>query len=171
MADTPRRPNILLVTTDQQRYDTLGVTGNPHVRTPHLDQLAARGTLFRHGYIQNPVCMPSRACMQTGRYAHQHGMEHMESVIGTTPGLPPWETTFMERLQDSGYATAAFGKIHMLPPKGYDETALTMGERLALDGRRRIAIWSLAARPRLCGVARTQASRRLRIHLRATPPA
>lgn len=128
MADTPRRPNILLVTTDQQRYDTLGVTGNPHVRTPHLDQLAARGTLFRHGYIQNPVCMPSRACMQTGRYAHQHGMEHMESVIGTTPGLPPWETTFMERLQDSGYTTATFGKIHMLPPKGFDETALTMGK-------------------------------------------
>ena len=128
MADTPRRPNILLVTTDQQRYDTLGVTGNPHVRTPHLDQLAARGTLFRHGYIQNPVCMPSRACMQTGRYAHQHGMEHMESVIGTTPGLPPWETTFMERLQASGYATAAFGKVHMLPPKGFDETALTMGK-------------------------------------------
>jgi arylsulfatase len=123
-----RQPNILLVTTDQQRYDTLGVTGNPHVRTPNLDRLAARGTLFRHGYIQNPVCIPSRACIQTGRYVHQHGVEYMANEIGTTPGLPPWETTFMERLQTAGYATAAFGKIHMMPPKGFDETRLTMGK-------------------------------------------
>ena len=121
-------PNILLITTDQQRYDTLGVTGNPHVRTPHLDALAARGVLFRHGYIQNPVCIPSRACIQTGRYVHQHGVEYMENAIGTTPGLPPWEKTFMERLQHTGYTTAGFGKIHMMPPKGFDEMQLTMGK-------------------------------------------
>ncbi|MGH2562752.1 MAG: sulfatase-like hydrolase/transferase, partial [Thermomicrobiales bacterium] len=58
-----RRPNIILITTDQQRYNTLGVTGNSHIRTPHLDRLAARGTLFDRAYIQNPVCVPSRACI------------------------------------------------------------------------------------------------------------
>jgi arylsulfatase len=120
-------PNILLITTDQQRYDALGST-DPLVQTPHLDRLAATGTAFRRGYVQNPVCIPSRACIQTGRYVHQHGVDHMAEVIGDTPGLPPWETTVMERLQRAGYATAAFGKIHMLPPKGLDETGLTMGK-------------------------------------------
>jgi arylsulfatase A-like enzyme len=128
MASDRQRPNILLITTDQQRYDTLGVTGNPYVRTPHLDALAARGVLFERGYIQNPVCIPSRACIQTGRYVHQHGVAYMEEEIATTPGLPPWETTFMERLQRAGYATAVFGKLHMLPPRGFDEMQLTMGK-------------------------------------------
>jgi arylsulfatase A-like enzyme len=52
----------------------------------------------------------------------------MEPEIATSPGLPPWETTFMERLQGAGYTTAAFGKMHMLPPKGLDEMRLTMGK-------------------------------------------
>ena len=128
MPSTADRPNILLITTDQQRFDTLGVSGNPYVRTPNLDRLARRGVQFRHGYIQNPVCIPSRACIQTGRYPHQHGVEYMEEVIASTPGLPPWEVTFMERLQQAGYTTAAFGKMHMLPPKGFDEMQLTMGK-------------------------------------------
>ncbi|MGD7705232.1 sulfatase family protein [Microlunatus sp. Y2014] len=124
----PDRPNVLLITTDQQRYDTLACHGNQQVATPHLDALAARGTDFRRGYIQNPVCMPSRACIQTGRYVFQHGVEYMEDVIGSTPGLPPWEPTLAERLHDVGYHTAAFGKIHMKPPRGYDELQLTMGK-------------------------------------------
>ena len=83
MSNDPR-PNVLLITTDQQRYDMLGANGNPQVRTPHLDALAARGALFRHAYIQNTVCIPSRACLQTGRYTHQHGVTYMESVIDFT---------------------------------------------------------------------------------------
>src|ERR671933_480613 len=128
MTTSTSRPNVLFITTDEQRYDTLGILGNPQVRTPHLDALARRGTVFTRGYIQNPVCIPSRACLMTGRYVHQHGVEYMEPVIGTTPGLPPWETTIQERLRAAGYTTAAFGKIHQLPPRGWDETALTMGK-------------------------------------------
>lgn len=127
MTTSRQQPNILLITTDQQRYDALGST-NQLVQTPNLDRLAALGTVFGRGYIQNPVCIPSRACIQTGRYVHQHGVDHMEDVIGNTPGLPPWETTIMERLQQAGYVTAAFGKVHMLPPKGFDELGLTMGK-------------------------------------------
>jgi arylsulfatase len=123
-----RRPNVLFITTDEQRYDTLGILGNRQVRTPNLDALAARGSVFRRGYIQNTVCIPSRACLMTGRYVHQHGVEYMEPEIGTTPGLPPWETTVMERLQEAGYTTAAFGKIHQMPPRGWDETGLTLGK-------------------------------------------
>src|SRR5919202_1569153 len=128
MTTSTSRPNVLFITTDEQRYDTLGILGNPQVRTPHLDALARRGTVFTRGYIQNTVCIPSRACLMSGRYVHQHGVEYMEPVIGATPGLPPWEITVQERLRAAGYTTAAFGKIHQLPPRGWDETALTMGK-------------------------------------------
>jgi len=123
------RPNILLITTDQQRPDTLALYGNQYVRTPHIDALAAQGAVFRNAVVQNPVCIPSRACLQTGRYPHQHGVQYMEGVIDDTPGLPPYELTIMERLQHAGYRTAAFGKIHMMPrERGFDEMRVTGGK-------------------------------------------
>ena len=125
---TPSRPNIVLITTDQQRFDTLGCCGSLGARTPHIDALAARGTRFASAYGQNPVCIPSRACIQTGRYTHQHGVTYMETVIDTTPGLAPWEKTFMERLQGAGYRTAAFGKIHMMPERGFHDMQITGGK-------------------------------------------
>jgi len=123
-----QRPNFILVTPDQLRYDALGFTGHPVVKTPTLDGLARRGTIFSRAYIQNPVCVPSRACIQTGRYIHQHGCCYMETVVDDTPGLPPWETTFMERLQAAGYRTGAVGKMHMYPPKGFHHMRLTGGK-------------------------------------------
>lgn len=121
------RPNILLITTDQQRFDTLGCNGAPIGRTPHIDRLAARGTVFGQCYDQNPICIPSRACLQTGRYTWQHGVRYMENAMDTTPGLPPWERTFFDRLHDAGYTTAGFGKIHMMPEdRGFD-TKHTIG--------------------------------------------
>ncbi len=125
---TSDRPNIILISTDQQRYDTLGVNGNSQIRTPHLDKLAESGTIFDRAYIQNPVCITSRACLQTGRYTHQHGVLYMESEIDLTPGLPAWEVTFMERLQAAGYRTGATGKMHMMPQKGFHYERLTGGK-------------------------------------------
>ena len=122
------RPNILFITTDQHRFDTLGCHGHPLVKTPHLDALAADGLDFTRAFVQNPVCVPSRACLQTGRYTHQHGVTYMEEVIDSTPGLPSWEPTYMEQLQAHGYATAAMGKIHMYPEKGFDRQELTGGK-------------------------------------------
>lgn len=122
-----REPNVILITTDQQRYDTVGAYGSV-VRTPVADQMAEEGCLFEYAFCNNPVCMPSRACMQTGRYTHQHGLRYMDSAIHTTPGLPPWEVTFMERLQNADYRTGAFGKIHMAPHKGFDVMHVTNGQ-------------------------------------------
>ena len=122
------RPNILLISTDEQRYDTLGVAGNTQVRTPHLDALSSRGAFFERPYIQNTVCIPSRACLQTGRYTHQHGVTYMEAEIDLTPGLPEWEVTFMERLQAAGYRTGATGKMHMMPQKGLHYQRLVGGK-------------------------------------------
>ncbi len=132
--ETPNtRPNILLITTDQQRYDTLACNGSLVVRTPVLDGLAREGVRFEHAYVNNPVCIPSRACIQTGRYTHQHGVRYMESKVDTTPGLPFWEETFMERLQVAGYRTGAAGKIHMFPPRGFDYQKLTHGQGARWD--------------------------------------
>ncbi len=122
------RPNIILITTDSQRWDAVGCYGNHIVRTPILAQMAAESCCFANAIVNNPVCVPSRACMQTGRYTHQHGLRYQEKKVDYTKGLPPWETTFMERLQSAGYYTAAIGKIHMYPPKGFHETHLTHGQ-------------------------------------------
>jgi arylsulfatase len=127
-ARTGSRPNIILLTTDQQRFDALGINGNAVIRTPHLDRLAGRGVNFSHAFVQNTVCVPSRACIQTGRYTHQHGVRYMETEVAKTPGLPPWEVTFMERLQQAGYHTGAAGKMHMFPEKGFHWTRLTGGK-------------------------------------------
>ncbi|OHD65058.1 MAG: hypothetical protein A2096_16840 [Spirochaetes bacterium GWF1_41_5] len=123
-----KKPNIILITTDQHRYDSLGVNGNSILRTPNIDSLARDGVNFRQAYVQNTVCVPSRACIQTGRYTHQHGVTYMESIIDNTPGLPHWEKTFMEYLQDAGYCTGAAGKIHMYPEKGFHRMKLTGGK-------------------------------------------
>jgi arylsulfatase len=123
-----KRPNIIFITTDQQNFNTLGINGNKQIKTPNIDALASGGVNFTHAFIQNTVCVPSRACMHTGRYTHQHGVTYMESAVDSTPGLPEWELTFMEHLQKSGYYTGATGKIHMYPEKGFDWHNLTGGK-------------------------------------------
>jgi len=128
MSAANQRPNILLITTDQQRFDTIGAYGSRHVRTPNLDRFAESGVVFDRAYVQNTICIPSRACIQTGRYTHQHGVRYMESVIDTTPGLHPSEVTFMERLQQAGYTTGATGKIHMMPERGFDYMEIVGGK-------------------------------------------
>ena len=65
-------PNILLITSDQQHYNTLGIR-NPEIHTPNLDRLAREGTLFNRAYCSNPTCTPSRASIITGLYPSQHG--------------------------------------------------------------------------------------------------
>ena len=60
------RPNILWYCTDQQRFDTIGALGNPHVQTPTLDSLVAEGTAFTHAYCQSPICTPSRIKLHDG---------------------------------------------------------------------------------------------------------
>lgn len=104
-----RRPNILLILTDQQRFDTLGVNGNPVIKTPALDQLAADGVNLTNVFVQSPMCTPSRAALATGRYPSVNGA-HWNGH-----GLPLTERTFMQELADHGYLTALFGKLHLLP--------------------------------------------------------
>jgi len=100
--------NILLITSDQQHYDTLGVT-NPRIRTPNLDRLAREGTRFERAYCVNPVCTPSRSTLITGMYPAWHG--------GWTIGvkLPEDVPTLGDILRARGYATVLVGKAHFQP--------------------------------------------------------
>lgn len=101
------RPNILLIMTDQQRYDSLGCYGFEAACTPNLDQLAADGVLFERDYVNNPVCTPSRASMFTGKHLPGHGVYRLYD------NLADGETLFTRYLQDIGYQTALFGKLHV----------------------------------------------------------
>ncbi len=101
------KPNIVLIMTDQQRFDSLGCYGVDFARTPVLDGLAKDGVLFSNCYASNTVCTPSRASLMTGKNIYDHGVQRLYDC------LPEDEVMFPERLQWLGYTTALFGKLHV----------------------------------------------------------
>jgi len=107
-AEPVKRPNILFLMSDQHRWDFMGCTSHPLVRTPNMDRLAAEGALFDAAYCHWPVCVPSRMSMITGRYAHSHG------TLGNTYALPQDQQTIGGYLKTLGYRTAAIGKMHFV---------------------------------------------------------
>lgn len=99
-------PNLLLITTDQHRFDALGCMGSAEVQTPHLDRLAAEGVLFERCYVTNPVCMPSRASFLSGQYPDAHGVRRNGIPVPDAPhGLA-------RALSRQGYRTGMVGKTH-----------------------------------------------------------
>src|SRR5436309_1395406 len=102
--------NILLITSDQQHWNTLGCQ-NPAIHTPNLDKLAADGTLFNRAYCPNPTCTPTRSSILTGKYPSQHGAWS----LGTK--LMENEKTLGEYLGKAGYDTGLIGKAHFQPLK------------------------------------------------------
>ncbi|HOZ45690.1 MAG TPA: sulfatase-like hydrolase/transferase [Candidatus Hydrogenedentes bacterium] len=123
--------NLILLHTDQQRRDSLGCYGNAAARTPNLDRLAGQGARFDHHYASNPVCMPSRASLLTGRHLPAHG------VIDNGIPLDTREATLAAILGHAGYDTFAAGKLHLTP---YQSPDMRHGESFrawesgALDG-------------------------------------
>jgi len=101
------RPNIIVIVTDDHRWDALGAAGNPIIRTPHLDKLASRGIHFRNAYVTTSICAVSRASILTGQYLSRHGIANFirnfshEAFAETYPML----------LKSSGYTTAFIGKF------------------------------------------------------------
>ena len=102
-----KRPNILYVFSDQQRYNTMGCTGNTIVRTPNLDRLAWEGVCFEQAFSSCPICSPYRAQVLTGRYAHANG------VLDNEYRLFDDQVTLAQALGRSGYRTAYVGKWHL----------------------------------------------------------
>ena len=104
-----KKPNVLLIMTDQHRADWLGCAGHPVVKTPNIDALAARGTRFTNFHVTSPVCMPNRGAIFTGRYPSVNGLRH-----NGLP-LPADANTFVDVLRAEGYHTASIGKSHLQP--------------------------------------------------------
>ena len=109
---TPKRPNVLVFFTDQQRHDTTGVHGCPLGLTPNLDRLARRGTDVHRSFTCQPVCGPARACLQTGTHATTNGT--LTNREGLHHGLP----TLARSFADAGYHTGYFGKWHLAREHG-----------------------------------------------------
>ena len=125
--EKPRRPNILFILADDLGYGDLGCYGCPDTKTPHLDRLARQGVRFTAHYANGPECTPTRVAFLTGRYPQRVG--GLECAIGTGNigryddavrlrethdlGLPSEVQTISRLLQQSGYATALFGKWHL----------------------------------------------------------
>ena len=119
------RPNVLLVVTDQQRFDTLGCYGNPYVDTPNIDKFAAGGVLFQQAYCQSPVCTPSRASFLTGRYPRT------TRCRANGQSIPPYERLVSKVLADQGYYCCLSGKLHLAP---CGPTACPIHEKRIDDG-------------------------------------
>jgi arylsulfatase A-like enzyme len=113
-----QRPNIILVISDQFRWDCIGAMGlNPMNLTPNLDQMAARGVLFRSAICNQPVCAPARASIFTGQYPIRH------TVWRNGIALPENSTTLATVLREAGYSGNYIGKWHLAPRSGQTEGA------------------------------------------------
>jgi len=122
-----RRPNILVIVSDDMGYADIGFHGSQDTRTPNLDALAKGGIRFTDAYVTGPYCAPTRAGLLTGRYQQRFGHEFNTPLRGDL-GLPVDQVTMADRLKAAGYRTALIGKWHLgsterLHPlsRGFDE--------------------------------------------------
>ncbi|MGB3849469.1 MAG: sulfatase [Tunicatimonas sp.] len=104
ISDVP--PNIIFLLTDDQRWDAAGFMGNDIVQTPHLDSLAAQGTVFENAYVTTAICAISRASILTGQYASRHGVLDFDTSLSDSA----FRQTYPAQLQQAGYYTGFVGK-------------------------------------------------------------
>jgi arylsulfatase A-like enzyme len=104
-----KRPNIVLLVSDDQGFGDLSLHGNPNLRTPNLDRIAQEGAEFTQ-FLVNPVCSPTRASLMTGRYYYRTGV--VDTYLGRSM-MHHDEVTIAETLRSSGYRTGIFGKWHL----------------------------------------------------------
>ena len=114
-----RRPNIVFLFADDQRFDTLSCAGHPIVRTPAIDRLAADGVRFNNAFVTTSVCWVSRAVVLTGQTVRSHMMR--TSVPTVRPEA--LRTMYPLPLREAGYRTGYFGKWHLMSPPGFDPAA------------------------------------------------
>lgn len=118
-AQNTRRPNILFLLTDDQRWDTLGCMGNRLIKTPHLDKLGASGTIFENCFVTTSICCTSRASILSGQYARAHGIHD----FATTFSPAAFARTYPQQLKAAGYRVGFIGKYGVgneMPVKSFD---------------------------------------------------
>lgn len=117
------QPNIILITTDQQRHDTCGPLAPPFMRTPHFDNIARQGVSFSKAYTDCPICVAARTSLMTGKFVFTHG----NAANGYSSEYYGRENTLPTCLRSLGYQTIAIGKMHFMPQRtkhGFDEMIL-----------------------------------------------
>ncbi|QDH81297.1 sulfatase [Echinicola soli] len=119
-----QRPNIIFLLTDDQRWDALGVMGNPVIQTPHLDSLAESGILFTNAYVTTSICVISRASLLTGQYAARHKINDFRTSL--TP--EQLQKTYPMLLKASGYRVGFVGKYGIGNPKDQPKEAYDFWE-------------------------------------------
>jgi arylsulfatase A-like enzyme len=139
LVPTPQqRPNIILLVTDDQRWDALGAYGNAVIQTPNIDRLAEEGVLFENMFVTTSICAPSRATIMTGQYPSRHGVRDFKTSL-TREQL---RQTYMGQLKDAGYRVGFIGKWGVgTSPKDfldYDRTFPGQGQYFHdINGERR----------------------------------
>lgn len=137
-----QRPNIVLILTDQQRFDTINALGFPHLVTPNLDRLVQEGTSFTNCFITAPSCCPSRASLFNGGYPH---------TTGVYKNGDRWTTSWVSDLAGAGYRCVNVGKMHTVPlttPLGFHERYVVENKDRFLEGRYFFDEWDKALRAR-----------------------
>ena len=115
-ANDTRRPNIIFIMSDDHAYQAISAYDNKLIQTPNIDRLAKMGMLFTNACVTNSICAPARATILTGKHSHLNGKIDNHFQFDTT------NVTFPHLLQQSGYQTAMFGKLHFgNNPKGFDQ--------------------------------------------------
>lgn len=124
LATAQKRPNIVLIVSDDHAYQAISAYGSKLMQTPGIDRIAKEGVLFHKGYVTNSICGPSRAVILTGKYSHKNGFKDNEhsSFDGS-------QNTFIKELTRSGYQTAWIGKWHLeTQPQGFTYWQILPGQ-------------------------------------------
>jgi len=135
---TANQPDIVLICTDQQRYDTIAALGASHMDTPNIDRLAQHGVTFTQCHVTAPSCVPCRASLFSGYYPHTNGV---------LANGQPWSRTWVSELAAVGYQTVNIGKMHTIPydaPAGFSERFVVENKDRFMEGRWYFDEWDKA---------------------------